>query len=510
MLKKIRVGISVILFTLITFYFLDFAGLLPDYFHRLAQIQLVPALLSLNVIVLVSLLILTLLFGRVYCSSICPMGIFQDVVSWFSKHLRRNKKRYRYRQAKNILRWSVAGVVLLSFLLGGTFLLSFLDPYSAYGRMAVNVFKPVYMEGNNALESIFSRFDNYTFYRVDIAFRSVMSFCVAIITFLAIGFLAWSYGRTYCNTVCPVGTVLGFLSKYAFFKVRIDSEKCNSCGLCATRCKASCINSKEHVIDYSRCVDCFDCLGGCKQKAINFASALRKGTNVIKTEETTDASKRRFLAFTVVAAFIMPKVLLAQEKIGTAFRGIAYMRKHPLSPPGSVSAEHMLNHCTACQLCVSKCPSHVLKPAFMEYGLGGMMQPMLNYEKGFCNFDCTLCGDICPNEAIKPLTIKEKHQTQVGRVVFIRENCIVYRDGTSCGACSEHCPTQAVSMVPYQSGLTIPSVNPDICVGCGGCEYVCPARPYKAIHVEGNVVHQQAQMIKEAKSEKMKIDNFGF
>lgn len=119
-----------------------------------------------------------------------------------------------------------------------------------------------------------------------------------------------------------------------------------------------------------------------------------------------------------------------------------------------------------------KCPSHVLKPAFMEYGLAGMMQPTVSFEKGFCNFDCTVCGDVCPNGAILPISVEQKHLTQMGYVVFIKENCIVYTDETSCGACSEHCPTQAVAMVPYKDGLTIPHVNKEICVGCGGCEYV--------------------------------------
>lgn len=505
-----RVGISVILFTLITFYFLDFAGLLPNSFHWLAQIQFVPALLSLSVIILAILVILTLFFGRIYCSTICPMGFFQDIISRFSRHFGKKKKKYSYSPAKNILRWSVTGFVLITFLLGFTLFLSLLDPYSAYGRMIANVFKPVYMSGNNLLESIFSQFNNYTFYRVDVLIRSVLAFCVGMVTFLAIGFLAWQYGRTYCNTVCPVGTVLGFISKYAFFKVRIDATKCNKCGLCATKCKASCIDSKEHSIDYSRCVDCFNCLDSCKQKAISFAPALQQKSTVIKAEGISDASQRQFLITTFAMAVIMPKTF-AQNKIAAfTSRGKEYKREHPLSPPGSISAKHLLSHCTACHLCVSKCPSHILKPALIEYGLGGIMQPVMNYEKGFCNFDCTVCGDICPNGAIKPLTIQEKHLTQVGKVVFIKDNCIVHTDGTSCGACSEHCPTQAVSMVPYKNGLTIPSVNPDICVGCGGCEYVCPVRPYRAIHVEGNVVHKQALAFKETEKKTIKVDDFGF
>ena len=145
----------------------------------------------------------------------------------------------------------------------------------------------------------------------------------------------------------------------------------------------------------------------------------------------------------------------------------------------------------------------------MEYGPGGMMQPRLYFDHGFCNYDCTVCSDVCPSKALRPLTVEQKHQTQVGQVHFIRHNCIVFTDETNCGACSEHCPTQAVHMVPYKGVLTIPETDVSICVGCGGCEYVCPAKPYKAIYVEGLEAHNNLQFKKE-KKEDIKVDDFGF
>jgi len=138
------------------------------------------------------------------------------------------------------------------------------------------------------------------------------------------------------------------------------------------------------------------------------------------------------------------------------------------------------------------------------------MMPVMNFDHGFCNFDCTLCTDVCPTDALKPLTVQAKHKTQMGRVVFIMHNCVVFTDETSCGACSEHCPTQAVKMVPYKGMLTIPSVNPDICVGCGGCEYVCPAVPFKAIHVEGNPVQLEAHAFEDEVKKEVQLDGFGF
>jgi len=137
------------------------------------------------------------------------------------------------------------------------------------------------------------------------------------------------------------------------------------------------------------------------------------------------------------------------------------------------------------------------------------MQPVLGFEHGFCNYDCTICLDVCPSGALLPLTVAQKHQNQMGQVKFIIENCIVFTDGTSCGACSEHCPTQAVSMVAYKGDLTIPQTDVNICVGCGGCEYVCPATPNKAIYVEGIGKHNKIE-IKTEKKEEVKVDDFGF
>lgn len=510
MLKKTRIVLSALFFGLITFYFLDFAEVLPNEFHVLAHIQLVPAILSVSIFSLISLIAITFIFGRIYCSVICPMGIFQDLVNWISKKTAKKKKRFRFSPARNILRGAVLAVTIVASLSGFMAILGLLDPYSAFGRMVTNVFKPVYMSGNNLLESIFSHFDNYTFYQVDASLLSVSSFIIGLVTFLLIGFLAWRHGRTWCNTVCPVGTVLGFISRFSLFKIRIDESKCTHCMICGTKCKASCIDSKNQRIDYTRCVDCFDCLGACKEGALVYSIPTLKKH---KEEQTTtsDASKRRFLIAGLTTAAATTEVLAqAKAAIATASGKKSDKRQTPITPPGSVSLAHFQQHCTSCHLCVSKCPSHVLKPAFMEYGLGGVMQPTVYFEKGFCNFDCTVCGDVCPNGAIRPLTTEQKHLTQMGKVVFIEENCIVYTDGTSCGACSEHCPTQALAMIPYKDGLTIPHVNTDICVGCGGCEYICPARPYRAVYIEGNKVQQKAHPFVEKQEEKVKVDDFGF
>jgi len=505
-LKRIRVVLAVVFFALTTFLFLDFAQLLPKEFQILTEIQFIPALLSGSLLVFLSLLLLTFFLGRVYCSVICPMGIFQDIITWLSNRFTR-KKKYRFSKEKKILRYSVLAVVLISFAAGGTFLLSLLDPYGAFGRMATNVFRPIYLEGNNLLALLFNSFGNYTFYHVDIFTLSLLSLIIGLITFLTIGFLAWRYGRTYCNTICPVGTILGFISSYSLMKIRINDGSCNNCGKCETKCKASCIDSKTSKIDYSRCVDCFDCMKVCKQKAITFGFAHKEQKT--KTPSMPDNSKRMFLTAIGATTLIAPARLYAKG-LAKIKSNTSYVKKHPLSPPGSESAEHFLHHCTACHLCVAKCPTHVLKPAFDEYGLGGIMQPRMDFVHGYCNYNCVTCSTVCPNDAIKTLTVDEKHTLQMGHVVFVKTNCVVFTDETNCGACSEHCPTQAVKMVPYKNGLTIPSVNPDICVGCGGCEHICPVRPFRAIYVEGNPVHLQAKRFKQGEQKEVKLDDFGF
>jgi len=440
----------------------------------LAKIQFIPAWLSHNIAAMLFLVVCTLLFGRVYCSFICPMGFFQDIASHRSK--------YKYRKNNWILRCSILVVFLVLFNLGYTIAVALLDPYSAYGRITTHIFKPIYLAMNNLLANVF----NYTFYKEEIAILSGFSFAVALLTFIVIGVMAWAKERLYCNTICPVGTIFGFMNKFSLFKIRIDKDKCVSCGICEKKCKASCINAK--IVDYSQCVNCFNCLNNCNKKAISFSAS----------KPNVDKSKRRFLLTGLTIAVAAPAAF-AQPKTRNA-----------ISPPGAISSEHLQKHCTSCHLCISKCPSKVLKPAFMEYGIGGMMMPVMHFEKGFCNYDCTICTNVCPNNALTPLTVEQKHRLQVGKVIFAPELCVVNTKGTSCGACSEHCPTQAVKMIPYKNGLTIPFVDSSICVGCGGCEFICPVRPSRAIYVEGNRVHQEARAFEVEKRDEREITDFGF
>ncbi len=496
MLRKIRIILATVFFVGVTLLFLDFTGTLHAWLGWMVKVQFLPAVLALNFGIVAVLLILTLLFGRVYCSVICPLGVTQDIISWIhGKTKKKNRFRFSYSPAKNWLRYTVLVLFIIGLALGAHSIALLIAPYSAYGRIAAELFAPVYRLGNNILAWIAERAGSYAFYSVDVWIKSAATFTIATVTLAAIGFLSWKHGRTWCNTVCPVGTVLGFISRFSLFAPVIDTEKCRNCGLCGKQCKASCINMKEHEIDYSRCVACMDCIDTCKDGAIHFAYRYGKKTTGAKTVENEhNAGRRAFVTSAVIAT--SAAALKAQEmKVDGGLAAVSHAekpeRQTPLVPAGSWSLKHFNDHCVACQLCVSECPNGVLAPST---ALGRFMLPEMNFTKGYCRPECTRCSDICPAGAIKPVTREEKSSIQIGHAVINLDNCVVNTDGKSCGNCARHCPAGAIRMVRSNpddpQSLMIPAVNEELCIGCGACENLCPARPFTAIHIEGHEVHK--------------------
>ena len=227
-LRKIRIILAAVFFIGITLLFLDFTGTLHHWLGWMAKVQFLPAVLALNAIVIVLLVALTLIFGRIYCSVICPLGVFQDIAAWL--HKKRN--RYTYSPAISWLRYAVLGIFIVALVAGIGSLVALLAPYSSYGRIATNLFQPIWMLGNNVLAALAERVDSYAFYKTDVWLRTLPTFIIAATTFIILVILAWRNGRTYCNTICPVGTVLGFLSRFSWFKIRFDADKCRDCSLC--------------------------------------------------------------------------------------------------------------------------------------------------------------------------------------------------------------------------------------------------------------------------------------
>jgi ferredoxin len=314
-----------------------------------------------------------------------------------------------------------------------------------------------------------------------------------------IGIMSFASGRLFCNTICPVGTLLGLISKISIFKIGINKESCISCNLCEKVCKSGCIDKKEKIIHFDRCVGCYNCFDACLSGGITYGNRVVKEKKVKKFK--TDDKRREFISKTFLYVIGLSTISFGQIKIiPKKLSKIPIFKKSTVSPPGSGSISHFTGKCTACHLCVSSCPAQVLQPSLWEYGFTGILQPFMNYKDSYCTLDCVICGQVCPTGAILPIALEKKKLTQIGKVNFIKKNCIVETEGTECGACSEHCPTKAVQMVPYKN-LHLPETHNEYCIGCGACEFACPVKPYKAIYVDGNVVHQTAKKKTEQKLE---------
>ena len=518
MLKKLRIVLALVFWVGITLLFLDFTGTLHLWLGWMAKLQFLPAVLALNVGVIAFLVVLTLVFGRVYCSVICPLGVFQDGISWLGTH--KNKRPYKYKKEIKWLRYGVWALFIIALVAGVNIFVSVLAPYSSYGRMVQSLLQPVYIWGNNLLAHWAERAGSYAFYSKEVWLKSLPTLIIAAVTLVVIVVLSFKGGRTYCNSICPVGTTLSFLSRFAMFRPVIDTEKCRKCKACENHCKAQCINigKESQTIHYSRCVDCFNCLEECKFGALKYrwawGTSTKKAQNVDGTPKVADAStnnaqnvdgasrnqdngRRAFLAgaaLAVGAAAVKGVEARAQEagkKVDGGFADVlpkqAPEREIPITPPGSKSVKHFYQHCNSCLLCVAQCPNNVLRPS---NNLDHLMEPEMSFEKGFCRPECTRCSEVCPTGSICKITREEKTQYHVGLASVNPDRCLSASGRSKCGKCAEVCPTGAIQMViDDESGRLFPVVAEEICIGCGKCEHLCPVRPISAITVNGRNEH---------------------
>lgn len=491
MLRKIRITLAAVMLVCITWLFVDFTGTAHEqcWVTWMPKVQLLEAILALHVAIVLVLLVATLVLGRIYCSVICPLGIMQDLFGWLGKKAKKN--RYTYSKAISWLRYVMLGIMGVACVAGVGSIVQLLDPYSAFGRIATMLLQPLWKMGNNVLATVAEHYDSYAFYHADTALPNAgIVTAIAVVTLVGLFILAWRNGRTYCNTICPVGTLLSFFARHSWLKIQFDADKCKNCSLCSKNCKAACIDYKTHTVDASRCVVCGDCIESCKFGALSY-----QHVKAAKANEPVDASKRGFL----VTSALLTTAALAQQKEKMMDGGLAEIqdkvapeRQTPITPPGSLSAQNMAQHCTGCQLCVSECPNQVLRPSGNWLSI---MQPTMSYELGYCRPECTRCSEVCPAGAIKPIKKEDKSSTQIGHAVWVKKNCVPLTDGVECGNCARHCPVGAIEMVSSdpdnEESPAVPAVNEARCIGCGACENLCPARPFSAIYVEGHEVHKE-------------------
>lgn len=466
MLRKIRIAAAALFFAGIT---LLFVGIGHQWWGWMAKLQFLPSCMALNFAAIAFVLLLTFVFGRIYCSVICPMGVFQDLVIRVRKLLSpkgRKPKRHFVKEPR-IVRYGVLALVIVTALTFSQLLLTVLAPYSAYGRMVRSIV------GLSRGESL-----------------APALLITAAATLVVICVCAWIWGRGWCNTVCPVGTVLGLVSRFSLFKVSIYQSQCVSCRKCEKGCKSSCIDIDTHTIDHSRCVDCFDCLDSCPKGGIKLRFSLPRKAKTGPVTESVDKGRRAFMATTALVGSSL--ALGAQNKrldggLADVIDKTSPERSERLVPFGAESVKDFYDRCTACQLCVSNCPNGVLRPST---DIGHFLQPQMGYEKGWCRPECTTCSQVCPAGAIRPLKAEEKLTHKIGTAKVNLSLCLAAKDEAGCGNCSRHCPVGAVRMVKTDGyHRSIPVVAEAQCIGCGACEYLCPARPISAITVDGISVH---------------------
>ncbi len=397
---------------------------------KLFDIQFLPVLqrvftdFSIAALILLgTVILLTLLFGRFYCSTLCPFGIIQEIAALFFFNKKRKNKRNSILTPKFIpnypVKYFIAAITLGVLIGGNAIVLRYIEPYTYFGSA-------------------------FTFSAVGLVGITI----ILILTFFK--------NRFFCTNICPAGAVLGLISKISLNKIYIQKDSCISCGMCERNCPSGCINSKEKIVDNVTCVKCLKCLEVCPKSGMKFG--------IKPKEETKFSIKRRELITGVAAAAVFGAMIKAglviKDKIVEKFKDV-------ILPPGAESEERLANKCYNCNLCVANCPSKIIVKADDEFPV-----VHLDYTKGCCDKNCNKCGQVCPTGAIKRLTLEEKQKTRIG-MAMITDNCV------KCGLCIDACPYGAIHRVS-----DIITINASKCVGCGACRLVCKANAIEVFAVK--------------------------
>ena len=492
-LKRIRKIVSFTVFFILLLGFIFSAKWILDLINTFQSFQIMPAVIKIfaefsviSILILAGLLTFTLVFGRLYCSTLCPLGTLQDLTIWFSKKLK--KKNYYYQKPARTIKFGILVLTILFLSVGSLILVNLLDPYSSFGRIGANLILPFWALVQQFFSNIMEFFGIYAFSSFTKTIFEPKVFIYTLLFFIGLIILTLFKGRLYCNLICPVGSFLGVFSRFSLFKIRFIESKCTRCGLCERTCKASCIDSQNQKVESENCIYCFNCLAVCPEKALAYKSNQKS--------QKVDLELRSFIKKTgIIAGSLAAFMFFPFKKISGLFH------KKMILPPGSISLEHFKQSCTACHRCVSVCPTRVIEPGLLQNGITGVFQPALNYSKSFCEYECNQCTQICPTSALKKVTLEQKKQIQLGVVQLDKTSCIVYQKEEVCGACAEVCPTRAVFVYEYKKNLYAPITEEEYCVGCGACEYACPVRPQRAITVSGNQLHLTAKKPKEKPKE---------
>lgn len=406
MLYKFRMAVAILILIMAI---IGFTGIF--YYIPIFNLQFTPVVQRfftdfsiIAAVIFLTTILYSLIFGRIYCSLICPFGIFQELISLITK--KNNETQHSYP-----LKYFIAALSFGVLIGGSAIIIRYIDPYTLFG--------------------------------------SALTFSlIGITAVIAIILIVIFKNRFFCTNICPVGTILGLLSKISLFKIYINKQDCLSCGTCERNCPSGCIDSEQETVNNETCIKCLKCITECPKNAIKYG---------IKPKETIKFNpKRRALIISSAALILFASAVKAGKVLAL---NSAKKIKNIILPPGSINEERMLNKCLNCNLCINACPNKIIKKANNEYGA-----VHINYsDKGVCKFDCNECSKVCPSGAIKKISLEEKQKTRIAIAVINKDKCI------SCGACVFNCPVKAISKNTNEPAI----IDASKCIGCGACKAKC-------------------------------------
>jgi polyferredoxin len=438
--------------------------------------------------------LLTVVAGRAWCGWLCPLGTVLDLIPLRRRTLR--DKQPNIPNAWRSVKYGLLIVILVAALFGNLTLLIF-DPLTIFIRTFTTALWPATDQVVTAIET--------TLYRVPFLsdpisaidswlrpailpsqpeyYRDAWLFGAVFIGIIALNLIA---PRFWCRYLCPLGGLLGWISRGALLRREV-SEECKGCTLCTTVCPTGTIDAtKRYVSDPAECTMCLECLDVCPRSTIEFQPRVK-----LAPRQAYDPSRRQFLG---AAALAIGGVAL--------FRADAVHQRaddHLIRPPGVIEND-LLDKCLRCGDCVRACPTHGLQPALLQAGLEGLWTPLLVHRLGYCDYSCNACGQVCPVQAIPSLSLDDKRTQLIGKAYIDQNRCIAWADHRDCIVCEEMCPLpkKAITLekrefaTPHGPAVTVqvPQVDRGKCIGCGICEFKCPLSGNAAIrvHIPGTEV----------------------
>lgn len=455
---------------------------------RLDPLVMVSYLLSSRVFLISTSLalftvLLTLVFGRAWCGWLCPLGTLLDIVPLKSKNQQSIPSSWRS------FKYFLLLTTLVAALLGNLTLLA-LDPLTIFIRSVSASLWPLIDRAITLVEvnlypvpgltSAVSVFDEAMRPAILPLEPEVYRSTILYLTiFLGVIFLNLAAPRFWCRYLCPLGALLGLLSKLSLFRLKV-ADDCKGCGLCVKVCPTGTIDQQRgYASDPAECIMCLDCLPGCPRNSIAFTPTARPAP-------WYDYDPNRRQALLSIGAAVAGIAILSGGK------PVQEEQPYLLHPPG-VQADEFLGKCIRCAVCIRVCPTSGLQPSLAEARLEGLWTPVLIPRLGYCAYSCSACGQVCPVEAIPPLELEEKRQQVIGKASIDRDRCIAWAEGQDCIVCEEMCPVPEKAIYLEHNEYTkadgslgenqVPHVQTERCIGCGICEFKCPVSGNAAIRV---------------------------